>query len=319
MGWMKSTNTSINPIRNSIDADLATFVQNLELRGHAKVSVNTVRYTVRRYLRWANQEAIDAHKGREEDLLSYLGYLRAKGLRKSSLDRNFSCLSAWFAYLVKTKQLAQNPIPEIQKDYLKNFKKEIRRRQLISVPEATRMIASTIDTKDRAVLVLLFKTGIRRNELITLDIDDVNLEKRIITLKPTPKRSNLTVFFDDEAERALARWLKSRELRYKEDQKALFLSNRGLRLGKQAVDDAVREAALRVSLHDSKSDRLEDKFTPHCCRHWFTTHLRRAGMPREFIQELRGDQRREAIDIYDHIDLKELRESYLAHIPKLGV
>ena len=53
--------------------------------------------------------------------------------------------------------------------------------------------------------------------------------------------------------------------------------------------------------------------------HWFITHLRRAGMTREFIQELRGDARKEAIDIYDHIDKKELRESYLAHIPQLGI
>jgi integrase/recombinase XerD len=240
-------------------------------------------------------------------------------LRKSSLDRNFSSLSAWFAYRVKTGQLLQNPIPEIQKDYLKSFKKEIRRRQLISVPEAAKMIASTIDTRDRAVLVLFFKTGIRRNELVTLDIDDVDLEEQTIILKPTPKRSNLTVFFDDEAERALVRWLKSRELRNKKKQKALFLNNMGVRLCGDGVDDAVREAAIRVALHDRKSVRLEDKFTPHCCRYWFTTHLRRAGMPREFIQELRGDAHKEAIDIYDIIDQKELRESYLAHIPKLGV
>jgi site-specific recombinase XerD len=55
------------------------------------------------------------------------------------------------------------------------------------------------------------------------------------------------------------------------------------------------------------------------CRHWFTIHLRRAGMPRQFIQELRGGVRKEAIDIYDHIYEKELRESYLAHIPQLGI
>jgi hypothetical protein len=51
----------------------------------------------------------------------------------------------------------------------------------------------------------------------------------------------------------------------------------------------------------------------------FTTHLRRAGMRREFIQELRGDSRREAIDIYNHIDLKGLKEAYLACIPQLGI
>lgn len=79
------------------------------------------------------------------------------------------------------------------------------------------------------------------------------------------------------------------------------------------------KVAKQVGLHDPNSDRMEDHFSPHSCRHWFTTHLQRAGMPREFIQELRGDARKEAIDIYDHIDRKELRESYLAHIPQMGI
>ncbi len=81
----------------------------------------------------------------------------------------------------------------------------------------------------------------------------------------------------------------------------------------------VEKVATQVGLHDPTSHRMEDHFSPHCCRHWFTAHLRRAGMPGEFIQELRGDVRKEAIDIYDHIDKKELRESYLAHIPQLGI
>jgi integrase/recombinase XerD len=55
------------------------------------------------------------------------------------------------------------------------------------------------------------------------------------------------------------------------------------------------------------------------CRHWFVTHLHRAEMPRDFVKEMRGDTRAEAIDIYNHIDKKELKESYLAHIPQLGI
>jgi integrase/recombinase XerD len=81
----------------------------------------------------------------------------------------------------------------------------------------------------------------------------------------------------------------------------------------------IKQAAIRIGLHDASSERMEDHFSAHCTRHFFTTHLRRAGMPREFIQELRGDVRKEAIDIYDHIDREELRKSYLAHIPQLGV
>ncbi|HEC93554.1 MAG TPA: recombinase, partial [Candidatus Atribacteria bacterium] len=65
--------------------------------------------------------------------------------------------------------------------------------------------------------------------------------------------------------------------------------------------------------------KLEDHFSVHCFRHYFTTHLLRNGMPREYVKELRGDARNEAIDIYHHIDKDELRKSYLAHIPQLGI
>jgi len=100
---------------------------------------------------------------------------------------------------------------------------------------------------------------------------------------------------------------------------ALFISSWGNRISRNDVSQAVTNAAERVGLHNPQSERMEDRFSPHCCRHWFTTHLRRAGMRREFIQELRGDSRREAIDIYDHIDLKELKEAYMAAIPQLGI
>jgi len=59
--------------------------------------------------------------------------------------------------------------------------------------------------------------------------------------------------------------------------------------------------------------------TPHCCRHWFTTHLRRNGIRRELLKELRGDSRGEAVDIYDHIDRKELKRANLVAIPELGI
>lgn len=97
------------------------------------------------------------------------------------------------------------------------------------------------------------------------------------------------------------------------------LNHESGRLQKRGVSNAVYNAAVRIGVHNLASERMEEHFSPHSCRHWFTTHLRRAGMRREFIQELRGDSRREAIDIYDHIDLKELKEAYLVCIPQLGI
>jgi integrase/recombinase XerD len=87
----------------------------------------------------------------------------------------------------------------------------------------------------------------------------------------------------------------------------------------KSIEKITEKHAQRIGLHDPNSARLEERFTPHCCRHWFVTHLLRAGMPRDFVKELRGDTRGEAIDIYNHIDPKDLRDSYLAHVPQLGI
>lgn len=116
----------------------------------------------------------------------------------------------------------------------------------------------------------------------------------------------------------LSRWLKAREIRAKDGETALFVGTKG-RFGPTGVDKIIRKAAIRTCLHDPKSDIMENHFSAHCCRHWFTMYLIRAGMPRDFVKELRSDVRHEAIDIYNHIDKRELRESYLAHIPQLGI
>ena len=300
---------------------LSAFCQDMQLRGLAETTQNTTLRTVRRYCVWSLEHGIDPQHPRREDLLAYLAYIRSRELTLSSLQRGFSCLSAWFTYLEEAGLVDKNPVPAIQKRYLHSYKEEVRQRKLISVEDAAKMVRATIDTRDRAVLVLLLKTGIRKNELVTLDLNDINLQEQTLKLKPTAKRSNRDLFLDGETSLALHRWLRQREERSikRSAEKALFIARDGTRLEGAGVLKIVTRAAVRVGLHDSKSDRLEDHFTPHCCRHWFTTHLRRAGMPREFIQELRGDVRREAIDIYDHVDKEELKESYLACIPKLGV
>ena len=153
-----------------------------------------------------------------------------------------------------------------------------------------------------------------------IDVNDINWEDYSITLKRKAKRTNRTVYFDDECARVLRRWLIVRE-KLDTDSPALYPGKKEShpRICRNSVYKAVVNPATRIGLNNPDSKQLEDHFTPHCCRHWFTTHLRRAGMPREFIQELRGDERRDAIDIYDHIDKEELRKSYLSNIPQLGV
>jgi integrase/recombinase XerD len=268
------------------------------------------------FLKSKNKEPQDATR---DDLKAYLIALRERGLKQSSIDRVFTIISGFYAFMMDEGIISSNPILPFRKRYFRKFKDDngSEIRQFISIEQAAILINSILNSRDKAMMTLLFKTGMRRGELCRLDIEDIDMKKMEIMLKQTAKRSNRRLFFDYETADILHTWLKARKTRT--NGTALFPSNIADRISPAEVDWIVKKHAEHVGLHNSRSKRLEDRFTPHCCRHWFTTHLRRAGMPREFIQELRGDARKEAIDIYDHIDKKELRESYLAHIPQLGI
>jgi integrase/recombinase XerD len=257
----------------------------------------------------------------KDDIKAFLVRLKERGLKFRTIDRIFSCISALYGFLIEEELVEHNPILPFRKRYLRKYKSDndSEIRKLISIEDASRLVNSILDTKDRCILVMLFKTGIRVGELVRLDIEDVDLEKGEIHLKQTSKRSNRVLYLDNEALAALNRWLISRMNRRGSEGPALFISKAGSRMTKGAIESVVEKHAERVGLHNPQSDKLEERFTPHCCRHWFVTHLLRGGMSRDFVKELRGDTRGEAIDIYNHIDKKELRDSYQAHIPQLGI
>lgn len=290
-------------------------------QGMAPSSVKSYVSSILIFNQYLKNRGLEPLQVDKDVLRDFLDHLLEKNLVQKTIKGYFTKISSFYDFLVYEDYMDSNPAPAVRKRYVRSYKDNDagQMRKLISVKEMTMLINSTLDIRDKAVIALLAKTGIRRNELITLDIGDIDWVEQSIRLKPTAKRTNRTIFFDDETAFILKRWLRSRESRNKKKSKALFINSMGDRLNRHGVYDAVTIAAARVGIHSPESDRMEDHFSPHCCRHWFTTHLRRAGMPREFIQELRGDVRKEAIDIYDHIDRKELRESYLAHIPQMGI
>ena len=94
------------------------------------------------------------------------------------------------------------------------------------------LIHSAVDVRDRCLMALMAKTGIRRKELISLDASDIDFNNQCITLKITAKRSNRIVYFDNEMEILLKRWLRARETRNRKwPSPALFLSQKGGRFG----------------------------------------------------------------------------------------
>ncbi len=298
------------------------FQADCRIRGMASGSIPRYLSVIKIFCEYLNEHEITLIDVDRDVLRGFLEYLRLeRAVSHKTLENYFTVLSSLYEYLAYEGYVERNPVLPVRKRYLRRYKEndEGQMRKLISVEEMALLINSTMDTRDKAMITLLAKTGIRRNELISLDVNDIDWVEQKIRLKPAHKRTNRIIFFDDETAIILHRWLRARKARKGSESPALFIGDWGTRVNRNGVYQVVIEAAVRVGLHNPSSGQMEDHFSPHCCRHWFTTHLRRAGMPREFIQELRGDVRREAIDIYDHIDKKELRESYLAHIPQLGI
>ena len=304
---------------------LELFVEDCRDRQLTEETIRRYRSSIKQYLAYLEQRRITPTNVDKHVLHEYIRQRRSEGLNQKTLENDLSGIAGLYEYLVFEDYMERNPVPGVRKRYLRRYKQETdgdveSPRKLLTVEEMSLLINSVIDTRDRAIMTLLAKTGVRRGELIAMDVDDVNWAEQSVTLKRNrfKKRSGRTVFFDDETARLLKRWLSQRE-KLNPETEALFIGEHGGRLKRNGVYSMVVKYAQRVDLHDSKSPRVEDHVSPHCFRHWFTTHLRRAGMDREFIKALRGDRRRDAIDIYDRIDLDELRRAYLAFIPQLGL
>jgi integrase/recombinase XerD len=300
--------------------DLLVFFQaDMQSRNLSKDTIGTYIRALRNWDKFLQSRGVALEKASREDLRAYLDQHRVRGISRRAVKGYFSAISCFYDYLVYEEKLPVNPVTAVKKRYLQAYKDNGgHTHQLVTVEQAAVLVEELSNPRDKALLMLMFKTGIRCREMLALDVTDINFENQSITLKPTAKRSNRVVFFDDECENYLRRWMRLREYRNLKKVPALFVTSQG-RLSKSVVDAVLREAATRLGLNDRNCDDLENHFTAHCCRHWFTTYLDRAGMKREHIQFLRGDAGGDAIDIYIHNDMEKIRKEYLACIPILGV
>ena len=261
------------------------------------------------------------------DLTKFLNFLRFEkeikyrgkikiGCAKSTIKTYFSSINAYYDFLEFNEHIEHNPVTRFRKRYLRHVKKDNgpeNQRQLISIRDMAKLVYTTDNLTYRAVIMTFAKTGLRRGELISLDRDDLNMTTGTIYLKPTAKRTNRIVFIDNETIEIIRHYLDNQDCI---KSPALFLSKHGKRLNRNSVYDLVTRNAQRLGFHNPDG-RLIEKFTPHCCRHWFTTYLLRAGMSRENLQALRGDVVTSAVDIYNHINYDLLRADYLERVPHL--
>lgn len=240
---------------------------------------------------------------------SYLAYLRGEGISKTSIGRHLSALRTFFSFLKREGRVGVNPAKAVGSP-----RRDKTLPRTLSVTEAAAVVEAKgregpLGARDRALLEVLYATGLRVSELVGLELDDVDLSARQVRTVGKGRKERI-VPFGQPAAAALRAWLKERGRLgpAAKDAEVVFLNARGGRLTDRSVrrilDRAV--AAAAVSRHAS----------PHALRHSFATHLLAAGADLRSIQELLGHSSLSTTQRYTHLDAERLIEVYRKSHPK---
>ena len=242
---------------------------------------------------------------------AYLAFLHGRKLAKVSAQRALAALRTYFRFLAREGVVAANPARVVPTPRApKTLPDVVTAPQLADLLEA--LPATPAGRRDRAALELLYGAGLRAAELVGLDLDDVDLSRRMARVQGKGGKERI-VPFGREAERALAAYLPDRAAWRSlpgaaEAGEPLFVNQRGGRLSdrslRRILDAAVRRVALAQHIH------------PHTLRHAFATHLLEAGMDLRAIQELLGHASLSTTQRYTHLDLAHLMETYNRSHPK---
>jgi integrase/recombinase XerC len=243
----------------------------------------------------------------------WLAALHSAQKKKSSVARKLAALRTFFQFLVREGVVELNPAKLVSTPRL-----EKKLPKHLSVEDAVRFI-ETPDTetdlgrRDRAMLELLYATGVRVSELTKLNVHDVDFTNKLIRVTGKRRKERI-VPFGDPAHDALQNYLGVRDQFLNQapvslrDPEALFLNYQGTRITTRSVGRMV-EKYIRVcaGMHD---------LSPHALRHSFATHLLDSGADLRDIQELLGHARLSTTQIYTHVSMEKLIEVYDKAHPK---
>ena len=305
---------------------LKEFLDDCTARGLSSQTIATYKSNISYFLKVTGKDPCDINL---KDLRSFLGHLRTMeykvgrqvrvGVALATMNAYYSAIGSFYEFMVWEKYVEVNLVPRFRKRYLrlKRQRNGENTRQLISIEQMIDLLDLCLKEGNVLAWAFIFfaaKTGLRRGELVAMKLQDMNFELAVFHVAPKAKRTNRQGFMDDELVYVMHQYLEWREPRALSD--ALWITPGGYPLSGNDAYEIVTKYASMLGFHDPRGP-LNKKFGVHCLRHFFTTWMRRGGTPREILKELRGDVRGEAIDIYDHIDVKEVGEVYLKKVFKL--
>ena len=239
------------------------------------------------------------------DFLSYLSNDRALnpdsmapdyGISPAARARKLSAIKSFYKYLtIRTKQLQDNPVAELEYPKLrKSLPKYLTLEQSAALLKA---VSGQNERRDYAILMLFLNCGIRRSELVGLNLTDVYEDRIRVVGKGNKERF---VYFGSACRKAIDAYLVERNQKVLTDNRALFGSRNGNRISTDAVHRLVKKALLQAGLDSTQ-------FSAHKLRHTAATMMLSGGVDVKTVQEVLGHENLNTTQIYTHIENTELK------------
>ncbi|MEC7875264.1 MAG: tyrosine recombinase XerC [Pseudomonadota bacterium] len=238
---------------------------------------------------------------KSQQLRDFISNRHRKGISGRSLQRNLSSIRAFYRYLLKTDEVSINPTEGIITP-----KTARKLPKLLDVDQACRLLEieknDVLAIRDKAILELIYSSGLRLAEVIALDINDIDFIDRVLTVTGKGKKTrNLPV--GKYAIEATDHWLKNRQNLVKGDnEKALFISNRGKRISPRSIQERIKKWAIKQG--------LSSHVHPHMLRHSFASHILESSGDLRAVQELLGHTDISTTQVYTHLDFQRLAQVY---------
>lgn len=274
---------------------------------HLRVEVGASAHTLRaysgdlgRYLEWCDRNGIAPLQASHRQIRMYLAELDRARYARKTIARRLSSLRGWYGYLAENGIVAGDP-----SEILSAPKPDKRLPKTLTRDELDALLDAPDDTspsgiRDRALLELLYATGIRVSELSGLDVGDFDPSSHQVRVMGKGAKERIVPMHPAAEARLHAYLREARPKHIKAPTDALFLSSRGNRMS----TDAIR----RMFKHHLAAASASSGLSPHTMRHTFATHMLEAGADLRTVQELLGHVALSTTQFYTHLSAKRLQE-----------
>ena len=278
------------------------FIRHLEFeRRLSPLTCENYRRDLKTLAAWCEKSGVGSWGDlNSEHVRAYSASCFRKGLSARSIQRRLSASRTFFRYLMREKKVEKNPITSVSapkgKKRLPGNLDADRMARLLAIPGDGAII-----DRDRAILELLYSSGLRLAELVDLDIGDVDMHDATVHVTGKGNKDRV-VPVGRQALKALRQWSITRSDLADADEKAMFVSNRGTRISSRSVQARVK--------HWAKKQGIDANVYPHLFRHSFATHVLESSHDLRGVQELLGHANISTTQVYTHLDFQHLAQIY---------